>query len=110
MFTLVAVAVFLGFVLISLIIFSSRKTPVVMEKDFYQDRGSPPAGVAGLAMPQFERLCVKLLEEMGLVVDSVVHPSDRELDIQAVNPQPVTGGGYIAHGILAEEGDAVHPY
>jgi len=109
MFTLVAVAVFLGFVLISLIIFSSRKTPVVMEKDFYQDRGSPPAGVAGLAMPQFERLCVKLLEEMGLVVDSVVHPTDRELDIQAVNPQPVTGGDYIVHGILAEEDEPIHP-
>ena len=109
MFTLVAVAVLLGFVLISLIIFSSRKTPVVMEKDFYHDRGSPPAGVAGLAMPQFERLCVKLLEEMGLVVDSVVHSSDREVDIQAVNPQPVTGGDYIVHGILAEEDEPIHP-
>lgn len=109
MFALVAVAVLLGFLLIGLIIFSSRKAPVVMERDFYQDRGSPPAGVAGLAMPQFERLCVKLLEEMGLVVDSVARPSERELDIQAVNPQPVTGGDYLVHCVLAEEGEPIHP-
>ncbi|MBI2080943.1 MAG: restriction endonuclease [candidate division NC10 bacterium] len=109
MFTLVAVAVLLGFVLIGLILFSSRRTPVVMEKDFYRDRGAPPAGIGGLAMPQFERLCLKLLEEMGLVVDRVSRPSERELDIQAVNPQPVTGGDYLVHCILAEADEPVHP-
>lgn len=109
MFALVAVAVLLGFLLIGLIIFSSGKAPVVMERDFYRDRGSPPAGIAGLAMPQFERLCVKLLEEMGLVVDSVARPSARELDIQAVNPQPVTGGDYLVHCILAEDDEPIHP-
>jgi restriction system protein len=108
MFTLVVVAVLLGFVLISLILFSTRKTPVVMEKDFYQDRGSPPAGIAGLSMPQFEGLCVKLLEGMGLVVDSVSHPSDREVDVQAINPQPVTGGDYIVHCILADSDEPIH--
>lgn len=109
MFTLVAVAILLGFVLIGLILFSSRRTPVVMEKDYYRDRGAPPAGIGGLAMPQFERLCVKLLEEMGLVVDRVTRPSERELDIQAVNPQPVTGGDYLVHCILAEADEPVHP-
>jgi len=109
MFTLVVAAVLLGFVLISLILFSTRKTPVVMEKDFYQDRGAPPAGIAGLPMPQFEGLCVKLLEEMGLVVDSVSHSSDREVDVQAINPQPITGGDYIVHCILAESDEPIHP-
>lgn len=109
MFTLVALAVLLGFVLIGLILFSSRRTPVVMEKDYYRDRGAPPGGIAGLAMPQFERLCLKLLEEMGLVVDQVSRPSERELDIQAVNPQPVTGGDYLVHCILVEADEPVHP-
>jgi restriction system protein len=109
MFTLVAVAVLLGFVLIGLILFSARRTPVVMEKDYYRDRGAPPPGIGGLAMPEFERLCLKLLEEMGLVVDRVSRPSERELDVQAVNPQPVTGGDYLVHCILAEADEPVHP-
>jgi restriction system protein len=109
MFTLVAVAVLLGFVLIGLILFSARRTPVVMEKDYYRDRGAPPAGISGLAMPEFERLCLKLLEEMGLVVDRVSRPSERELDVQAVNPQPITGGDYLVHCILTEADEPVHP-
>jgi hypothetical protein len=55
-------------------------------------------------MVDFERLCLALVEEMGLVVSSYVRNGPRELEIAAVNPQPITGGDFVVHCTHPEDG------
>ncbi|MEK6568718.1 MAG: hypothetical protein AABZ38_00210, partial [candidate division NC10 bacterium] len=68
MFILVTIAILAGLALILLINRSS--TPVAAEKAYYQPRGADQQRLERLAPAQFERLCIRLLEEMGLVINS----------------------------------------
>ncbi len=99
MFILVTIAILAGLALILLLNRSSA--PVAAEKAYYQPRGVEQQRLERLAPEQFERLCIRLLEQMGLVINSFNSNKHGQIDITAVNPQPITGGEYIVHCILA---------
>ncbi len=94
MFLLVLFALAIGFLLIALLIFAKPSRPTVEREGRRPDVTS---GFAHLTIEDFERLCLKLVEEMGLVVSSYVRSGPRELEIAAVNPQPITGGDFLVH-------------
>jgi len=98
MFILVTMAILLGLGLILLL--SRSSSPVVAEKAFYQPRDVEQQRLERLAPEQFERLCFRLLEQMGLSVSGCHRNTQGEIDITAVNPQPITGGSYIVRCIL----------
>ena len=98
MFILVTMAILLGLGLILLLNRSS--SPVVAEKAFYQPRDVEQRRLERLAPEQFERLCFRLLEQMGLSITGCHRTKQGEIDITAVNPQPITGGSYIVRCIL----------
>ena len=68
MFILVTIAILAGLALILLLNRSSA--PVAAEKAYYQPRGVEQQRLERLAPEQFERLCIRLLEQMGLVINS----------------------------------------
>ncbi len=102
MFTLILVSVAIGFLMIALLVFAKPSRPAVEPEGRRRPEG-PPA-FSQLTMADFERLCLKLVEEMGLVVSSCIRSGPREVDISAVNPQPITGGDYIVHCAHPEDG------
>lgn len=98
MFILVTIAILLGLGLILLLNRSS--SPVVAEKAYYQPRGIEQQRLERLAPEQFERLCFRLLEQMGLSITGCHHNKQGEIDITALNPKPIIGGSYIVRCIL----------
>ncbi|MFQ5847714.1 MAG: restriction endonuclease [Candidatus Methylomirabilales bacterium] len=101
MFLLVVLSFLFGFFLIALLVFAKPSKPAV------EREGRRPEGTSGythLTMEDFERLCLTLVEEMGLVVSSSVRSGPRELEIAAVNPQPITGGDFLVHCTHPEDG------
>lgn len=94
MFLLVIVALAIGFLLISLLVFAKPSRPTVEREGRHPEAAS---GFAHLTIEDFERLCLKLVEQMGLVVSSYVRSGPREMEIAAVNPQPITGGDFLVH-------------
>ncbi|MFQ5802629.1 MAG: restriction endonuclease [Candidatus Methylomirabilales bacterium] len=101
MFLLVFISVAIGFLLIALLVFAKPSRPAV------EREGRRPEAVSSLAhltMEDFRRLCLKLVDEMGLVVSSCVGRGPRELEIAAVNPQPITGGDFLVHCTHPENG------
>ncbi len=101
MFLLVLVAIAIGFLLIALLVFAKPSKPAVEREGRRPDASSE---FTHLTMPDFNRLCLKLVEEMGLVISSTVRSGPRELEIAAVNPQPITGGDFIIHCTHPEDG------
>lgn len=101
MFLLVLLALALGFVLIGILVFAKPSRPAVEREG---RRPEVASGFAHLTMVDFERLCLRLVEEMGLVVSSYVRNGPRELEIAAVNPQPITGGDFVVHCTHPEDG------
>ncbi|MFQ5960819.1 MAG: restriction endonuclease [Candidatus Methylomirabilales bacterium] len=101
MFLLVIFALALGFLLIALLVFARPSKPAVEREG---RRPEPTAGLAHLTMEDFDRICLKLVEEMGLVVSSSVRSGARGLEIAAVNPQPITGGDFLVHCTHPEDG------
>lgn len=98
MFILVTAAILLG---LGLIFFLNRSaSPMAAEKAYYQPRGAEQQQLERLAPEQFERLCVRLLEQTGLSITGCHRDRHGEIDIIAVNPQPITGGSYIARCVL----------
>ncbi|MDE2180630.1 MAG: restriction endonuclease [candidate division NC10 bacterium] len=98
MFILVTVAILLGLGLILLLNRSS--SPVAAEKAYYQPRGVEQQQLERLAPEQFERLCFRLLEQMGLSITGCHRNRQGEIDITAVNSQPITGGSYMVRCVL----------
>ncbi len=94
MFLLVVVSVAIGFFLIALLVFAKPSRPAVEREGRWPDAVSR---FAHLSMEDFERLCLRLLEEMGLVISSSVRSGPRELEVAALNPQPITGGDFLIH-------------
>ena len=101
MFLLVLLSVAIGFFLIALLVFAKPSRPAVEREG---RRPEAASGFVHLTMEDFERLCLRLVEEMGLVVSSHVRNGPRELEIAAVNPQPITGGDFIVHCTHPEDG------
>src|SRR3972149_2833928 len=101
MFLLVFVSVAIGFLVIALLVFAKPSRPAVEREG---RRPETESGVAHLTMEQFERLCLRLVEEMGLVVSSYVRNRPREREIAAVTPQPITGGDLLVHCTHPEDG------
>lgn len=101
MFLLVFISVVIGFLLIALLVFAKPSRPAV-EREGRRREGA--SNLAHLSMEEFERLCLKLVDEMGLVVSSCVRSGPREREIAAVNPQPITGGDYVVHCTHPEDG------
>jgi hypothetical protein len=98
---IVILAILAGFILIAI----AGRSPV-------QHVGARPTGEHGdmaqamiesLSLAQFETLCIRLLEELGLVINGPVRRRDREVEISAVNPQPIIGGDVLVHCVLAHE-------
>lgn len=106
MFILVTIAVLAGLALILLITRSA--SPVAAEKAYYQPRGAEQQRLERLAPEQFERLCIRLLEQMGLIINSFHSNKRGQIDITAVNPQPITGGEYIVHCLLAPPDEPIN--
>ena len=105
MFILVTIAILVGLAVIFLVNRSS--SPVAAEKAYYQPRGVEQQRLERLAPEQFERLCIRLLEQMGLVINSFHSNKQGKIDITAINPQPITGGEYIVHCILASADEPI---
>lgn len=105
MFILVTIAILVGLALVLLINRSSP--PVAAEKAYYQPRGVEQQRLERLGPEQFERLCIRLLEEMGLVINSFNSNKQGRIDITALNPQPITGGDYIIHCMLVPPGEPI---
>ena len=101
MFLLVLLSLAMGFFLIAVLGFAKPSRPAVEREGRRPDAAS---GFAHLTMADFERLCLALVEEMGLVVSSYVRNGPRELEIAAVNPQPITGGDFVVHCTHPEDG------
>ena len=101
MFLLVLLSLAMGFVLIGVLVFAKPSRPAVEREG---RRPEAASGFAHLTMADFERLCLALVEEMGLVVSSYVRNGPRELEIAAVNPQPITGGDFVVHCTHPEDG------
>ncbi len=106
MFILVTIAVLAGLALILLI--TRSVSPVAAEKAYYQPRGAEQQRLERLAPEQFERLCIRLLEQMGLIINSFHSNKRGQIDITAVNPQPITGGEYIVHCLLAPPDEPIN--
>jgi restriction system protein len=105
-FILVTIALLAGLALILLI--SRSSSPVAAERAYYQPRGAEQQRLEGLAPEQFERLCIRLLEQMGLVIHSLNSDKRGQIDITAINPQPITGGEYIVHCVLASPDEPIN--
>ncbi|MFQ5656356.1 MAG: restriction endonuclease [Candidatus Methylomirabilales bacterium] len=101
MFFLVVAAVAIGFLLIALLVFAKPSKPA-LEREGRQPEAS--SSFTHLPMQDFERLCLQLADEMGLVVSSAVRSGPRELEISALNPQPITGGDIIIHCTHPQDG------
>jgi restriction endonuclease Mrr len=98
MFILVTVVILLGLGLIFLL--NRSAPPVAVEKTYYQPRGAEQQQLERLAPEQFERLCLRLVEQMGLSITDRHRNKQREIDFTAVNSQPITGGSYIVRCVL----------
>lgn len=101
MFLLVLLSLAMGFLLIAVLVFAKPSRPAVEREGRRLEAAS---GFAHLTMTDFERLCLALVEEMGLVVSSYARNGPRELEIAAVNPQPITGGDFVVHCTHPEDG------
>ncbi|MFQ5989479.1 MAG: restriction endonuclease [Candidatus Methylomirabilales bacterium] len=101
MFLMVVIAVAIGFLVIALLVFAKPSKPAVEREG---RRPEAASNFAHLTMEDFKQLCLKLVDQMGLVVSSSVRSGPRELEIAAVNPQPITGGDYIVHCTHPEDG------
>jgi len=102
---LVTIAILAGFVLI--ILANRTSPPIAGEKDFYEARSRESQRLEDLPFSQFERICLKLLEELGLVINSYRSDGEGSMDVSAINPQPVIGGEYIIHCYHARKGGPV---
>jgi len=98
---IVALAILAGFILIAI----AGRSPVqhVAERPTGEHGDMAQAMIESLSLAQFEALCIRLLEELGLVVNGPVRRREREVDISAVNPQPIIGGDVLVHCVLAHE-------
>ncbi|MBI2883261.1 MAG: restriction endonuclease [Candidatus Methylomirabilis oxyfera] len=106
MFILVTAAILLG---LGLIFFLNRSaSPMAAEKAYYQPRGAEQQQLERLAPEQFERLCFRLVEQIGLSITGCQRGTPREIDITAVNSQPITGGNYIVRCVLIPPETPIH--
>jgi restriction system protein len=98
---LVSLAVLAGFILIAI----AGRSPVqyVAERPTGEHGDMAQAMLESLSLAQFEGLCIRLLEELGLVVNGPVRRRRHEIEISAVNPQPIIGGDVLVHCVLAHD-------
>ena len=98
---LVTLAILAGFILIAI----AGRSPVqyVAERPTGEHGDMAQAVIESLSLVQFEALCLRLLEELGLVVNGPVRRGQRSIEISAVNPQPIIGGDVLVHCLLAQE-------
>ncbi len=98
---LVTLAILAGFILIAI----AGRSPVqyVAERPTGAHGDMAQAIVESLSLAQFEALCLRLLEELGLVISGPVRRREQEIEISAVNPQPIIGGDVLVHCVLAQE-------
>lgn len=106
MFIVVTTAILIGLGLILLLTRSA--SPVVAEKAYYQPRSAEQQRLEQIAPEQFERLCLRLIERIGLSITGCHRNKAGEIDITAVNPQPITGGSYIVRCILIPPEVPIH--
>lgn len=105
MFELVIVSVVVGFLLI---LFLRRSTTsITMEKDYYEEASTLTNRFEQWDLSHFEKVCLRLLEGLGLKVQCVSYLNPRELDLIARDIKPVTGGDFIVHCLLASPGEVV---
>jgi hypothetical protein len=98
---IVGLAILAGFILIAI----AGRSPVqhVAERPSGEHGDMAQAMIESLPLAQFEALCIRLLEALGLVINSPVRRREREMEISAVNPQPIIGGDVLVHCVLAHE-------
>lgn len=98
---LVALAILAGFILIAI----AGRSPVqhVAARPTGEHGDMAQAVVESLTLAQFEGLCLRLLEELGLVINGPVRRRAQEIEISTVNPQPIIGGDVLVHCVLAQE-------
>jgi hypothetical protein len=100
-FLLVAISILAGFILIAI----AGRSPVqhVADRPTGEHGDMAQAAVESLSLPQFEGLCLRLLEELGLVINGPVRRRAQEIEISAVNPQPLIGGDVLVQCVLTPD-------
>jgi len=106
MFILVTASILLGLGLILLL--NRSASPVAVEQAYYQPRSAEQQQMERLGSEQFTRLCLRLVEQMGLSIIDCHRNTHREIDITAVNTQPITGGHYIVRCVLIPPDLPIH--
>jgi hypothetical protein len=105
MFITIAVAIVIGF----LVIFAMKRVPAPVSQEQrdagYSDGQAPLPST--LTIERFERLCGRLLQELGLDIERSTTAGRRQLEVMAVNPAPIVGGHYVVHGELLQAGEVV---
>jgi hypothetical protein len=104
-FLLVALSILAGFILIAI----AGRSPVqhVADRPTGEHGDMAQALLESLSVTQFEAVCLRLLEELGLVINGPVRRHPQEIEISAVNPQPLIGGDVLVHCVLAQAGRPV---
>jgi hypothetical protein len=103
MFLLVVVSLLIGFLVIAWAGRAAHR-PVAEPEAAQPGRGE---ALDGLSLADLERLCTQLLAEVGLVVNTCARSGPRDLEISALNPQPIIGGDYLIRCVLAPPGQLV---
>jgi restriction system protein len=104
-FITIAVAVILGF----LVIFAMKRVPTPVSQEQREagfGDGQAPLPYT-LTLERFERLCGRLLQELGLDIERSTTAGRRQFEVMAVNSAPIVGGHYIVHGELLQPGEVV---
>jgi restriction system protein len=105
MFLTIAIAILLGFLVILLM----KKAPVPPSQEQRQagfSDGDAPQPFS-LSLERFERLCGRLLQELGLAVERSTTVGQRQIEVMAMNPAPIIGGHYVVHGELLQPGEII---
>lgn len=103
----VVLAILAGFILIA--VAGRSRVQHVADRPTGEHGDMAQAVVESLSLAQFEALCLRLLEELGLVINGPVRRRAQEIEISAVNPQPIIGGDILVHCVLAQEARPVDP-
>jgi hypothetical protein len=105
MFLTILIAILLGF----LVIFLMKKAPVPLSQEQRQagfSDGDAPLAFS-LSLERFEWLCGRLLQELGLEIERSTTAGQRQLEVMAVNSEPIVGGHYVIHGELLQPGEII---
>ncbi len=95
-------------VVILALLLTRPRSVIRLEAEYYRWPPGQASPFQDLGIAQFERLCLRLVEERGLRILSHGRPAPREIEIAAVGSDPIIiGGTYRMQGVRAEDDEVV---